>query len=135
MLKVKNFLYMTVTAFFEKFRLPAMPYNVYSPLVKNTMKYIRKNTTISLTTEGIAKEMFVSPSKLRNTFKAETGITLGGYIDDMVFFRAKKLLGSKKFSVGDISTKLGFCDQFYFSRRFKEKYGKTPSKYRKELFI
>ena len=85
--------------------------------------------------EEIAKEMFVSPSKLRNTFKAETGITLGGYIDDMVFFRAKKLLGSKKFSVGDISTKLGFCDQFYFSRRFKEKYGKTPSKYRKELFI
>ena len=29
----------------------------------------------------------------------------------------------------------GFCDQFYFSRRFKMKYGETPQKYRKLRLI
>ena len=135
MLKIKTMLYMTVAAFFAEYNLPAMPYNIYSELVKNTMKYIRKKPTINQCTEEIAREMFVSPSKLRNSFKAETGITLGTYIDDMVFYRAKRFLGSKKLSIAEISSRLGFCDQFYFSRRFKEKYGKTPSEYRRELHI
>ncbi|MBQ8868969.1 MAG: AraC family transcriptional regulator [Oscillospiraceae bacterium] len=30
-----------------------------------------------------------------------------------------------------ISDELGFYDQFYFSRRFKEKYAVSPLKYRK----
>ena len=33
--------------------------------------------------------------------------------------------------ISRISERYGFCDQFYFSRRFKEKFGVTPQKYRK----
>lgn len=135
MLKVKMMLYQTVSTFIDKFKFDVMPLNKYSELVKNTMKYVRKNTRVTLSVDEIAKEMFVSQSKLRNVFKNETGITLGKYIDDMIFYRAKRLLGNRKFSIGEISSNLGFCDQFYFSRRFKEKYGKTPSEYRREITI
>ena len=135
MLKVKMILYKTVAAFIDKYNFEVMPLNKYSELVKNIMKYVRENTKITLSIEEISKEFFVSQSKLRNAFKKETGMTLGKYIDDMVFYKAKSYLGSKIMSMGEISSALGFCDQFYFSRRFKEKYGKTPSEYRRELSI
>ena len=36
--------------------------------------------------------------------------------------------------VQEIAEKLGFCDQFYFSKRFKMFTGVTPAKYRKRLY-
>ena len=48
-----------------------------------------------------------------------------------VFIQAKKLLANEQLSIAEISTRLGFCDQFYFSRRFKQKFGETPSSFRK----
>lgn len=44
---------------------------------------------------------------------------------------AKKLLGETKISVSEIITKLGYENESFFRRKFKEKYGVTPLKYRK----
>ena len=132
MLKLKMIIYKTVCAFIDEYRFDFMLLNKYSPLVKSVMEYVKSNTRITLTIGEISRKLFLSESKLRNTFKNETGITLGKYIDDMVFYRAKRMLVDKKFSMSDISCNLDFCDQFYFSRRFREKYGVTPSYYRRK---
>ncbi|MBQ8526064.1 MAG: helix-turn-helix transcriptional regulator [Clostridia bacterium] len=132
MLKLKMMLYKTICGFIEEYGFEFMPLNKYSALVKSVMEYVKANTRITLTIGEISRDLFVSESKLRNTFKNETGITLGSYIDDMVFYRAKRMLVNKKYSMGDISSALGFCDQFYFSRRFREKNGVTPSYYRRK---
>ena len=63
----------------------------------------------------------------------ETGVTLGKYIDDMVFIKAQELLLNNQLSIATISTFLGFCDQFYFSRWFKSMHGETPSHFRKSF--
>ena len=106
---------------------------VYSEGIKKAMDYIHRNTRINLSTELVSENLFISKSKLRKDFKKETGISIGKYIDDMVFFKAKRLLSKGYFSINDISQKLGFCDQFYFSRRFKERFGDPPSEYRKKI--
>lgn len=90
---------------------------------------------LNLSLQEISDALFVSASKIRTDFKKEMGVTIGKYKEDLVFLKAKNLLGMKNVSLKDISDTLGFCDRFYFSRRFKERYKKTPSQYRKEISI
>ena len=77
--------------------------------------------------------MFVSESTLVKLFRKEVGVPLGAYIDDLVFFRAEVLLSETQMSLRDISSSLGFCDQFYFSRRLSQRHGESPRAYRRRV--
>ena len=105
----------------------------YSALVRDTMQYIRTHLSMNLNTANLAERHFVSVSTLSKAFKTETGRTVGAYIDDLVMFSAQRKLLRTDLSVGEVSEKLGFCDQFYFSRYFKRRCGESPLKYRKRM--
>ncbi len=107
----------------------------YSKCVKLALEYIRSHPSIQLSAANLAKISFVSESTLSKKFKSEVGVTLGSYIDDIVMFKAEQLLTRSDLTVLQISETFDFCDQFYFSRRFKLKYGETPQKYRKLKLI
>ena len=109
------------------------PIKPYSRDVLQAMAYIQSNPTIQLTGEQIAQAVYVSPSFLYKRFKAEMGISLGAYQDRFIFYRAIQLLADQQLSLKEISQQLGFCDQYYFSRRFKSQLGTTPSRYRKSI--
>ena len=111
--------------------VPPIPLNRHSPLVENALSYIRANASSSMTIGSVSKHLFISESKLRNVFLKETGVTVGQYIDKQVCEQAKQLLSRTQLSIGEISARLGFCDQFYFSRKFKQATTMTPSEYRK----
>ena len=81
----------------------------------------------------IAEQIFVSESKLTKGFRHDLGMSIGTYIDHKIIFEAEKLLADCNYPMIDISEKFGFCDRFYFSRRFKEKTGQTPRQYRQKL--
>ena len=133
LIKLRSIIYDTIYKMSEKYKFGSVPIKQYSEAVKKAMKYIHRNTKINLNTELISEKLFISQSKLRKDFKKETGVSIGKYIDDMVFLKAKRLLNKGYLSINEISQKLGFCDQFYFSRRFKERYGEPPSAYRKKI--
>lgn len=103
----------------------------HSVLIKKAIQYIRSHLSIKLSIAEIASECFISESLLSKRFRDECGITLGKYIDDLVFFSAQNLLIGTNLSISEISEKLGFCDQFYFSRRFRQFAGISPRYYRK----
>ena len=132
-IKMKSILYKTISDCAKKYNFEGIFVKQYSEIVEKTINYIKRHISINLCVEEISKDLFVSDSKLRKTFKKETGKTIGKYIDDLVFFKAKQLLAKKHISIGEISQQLGFCDQFYFSRKFKERYNQTPSEFRKEI--
>ena len=103
----------------------------YAPCVRDAVLYIREHLSMQLTVSRLAAHAHVSESTLEKTFRAHTGMTIGRYIDEAVFFRAEELLRHTEMSVAQISETLGFCDQFYFSRRFAGRYGLSPQRYRK----
>ena len=109
----------------------SFPIKPYSREILQAMTYMQNNITLQLSGEQIAHAVGISPSSLHKRFKAETGMSLGAYQDDLIFNRAKQLLAQRQLSVKEVSQQLGFCDQYYFSRRFKAKTGATPSNYRK----
>lgn len=129
-LKLRQILYTSVLTLLEKnsVRL-VMP--TYSDCVKLAIEHIKSHLSLDLGIAELAAHAFVSQSTLAKKFRTEVGVTIGRYIDDLIMFEAEQLVRNTEMSVLQISEHYGFCDQFYFSRQFKKKYGKTPQKYRK----
>ena len=102
-----------------------------SPSVQKALAYIESNLSAALSVQAVTEYVAIPSITLCNKFKAEMGISIGKYIDSLVMHRAEVLLINSTLPLSDISEQLGFYDQFYFSRRFKELYAVPPLKYRK----
>lgn len=105
-----------------------------SDFITKVLAFIENHLSAKLTIAEIADEMFVSVSKLQKTFKREIGVSVGKYINDSLMLLASREVRSEK-SIKDISDMLGYCDQFYFSRRFSEHFGVSPLNYRKNRIL
>lgn len=115
-------------------RIPLKTRN-FSPCVKHALKYINANLSLTLSTEEILKHSFASKSTLTKHFRNEIGMSLHEYLFDKIMFEAEQLLRQNELSIGEISEKFKFCDQFYFSRCFKTRYGLSPTEYKKTNII
>lgn len=102
----------------------------YSVPVKNALKYIDSHLSIQLSISEIAANVFAAPSSLCRDFKRDTLMTIGQYMHKSIMARAEQMLLSGKYSVAEISETLGFCDQSYFTQRFKKTFGTTPTEYK-----
>ena len=111
------------------------PIVTYSGTVRRVIRHIIDAPNMSLTASTLAKEFNLSPSQLHNLFAKEVGISVGKYVRLKVLSAAEADLKNESLSIKDISTKYGFCDQFYFSRLFTAHFGINPSKYRKQYII
>ena len=103
---------------------------VFSEPVAEAIAYIRWNLTAALTVQEVAKAVFCSRSTLSDLFSAEVGQSIARYIEDLVMSEAQTMLLYSARSIGQISETLGFCDQFYFSGRFRKRFGISPREYR-----
>ena len=102
-----------------------------SPCVTKAVAFIRQNLSVKLSNTQIAEYAGVSVSTLTKRFQRELSMSVHDYIENLVFSEAVRLIRQSDVSIGQISEKFGFCDQFYFSRRFKEKIGTAPRSYRR----
>jgi len=130
-MKLKQFLYATVINFFDNYFPDNLIIKNYSETVKKIIIYIQNNLSMSLTTEEIAKNLFLSKTTVATAFKKETGTTIGEYIDNLIFTKISYLLANDSISIREISQQFGFCDSHYLSRRFKKKFKVTPTEFRK----
>ena len=73
-----------------------------------------------------------SESQTIRIFKDAYGITPYAYLIEKKISLAKKLLTGTNLTVKEISEKLAFADEYYFSNLFKQKVGTSPSSFRKE---
>lgn len=78
----------------------------------------------------IIERIAISRSVFYSRFKEITGVTIGAYINDFKVRFAKKMLENPAFSINDISYRLGFKSQRYFSTFFKEHTGMSPTAFR-----
>ena len=64
--------------------------------------------------------------------KGKTGLTYSAFLQQVRLEKAEHLLTSSKKSVEEIAAAVGYHNKGYFYKIFQEKYGTTPSKYRKK---
>lgn len=100
--------------------------------VSEILEYLKNNFTASCTLEQMAQEFSVSPEHLSRTFKSETGLNFSEYRTLLRLREAERLLKEKPdLSIIEISYESGFNDSNYFSQKFREFYGVSPSVFRK----
>ncbi len=76
--------------------------------------------------DDICKEIGISRVQLYRKVKAVLGYNINEYILDVRMQKAKYLLLNEELSISEISYKVGFSSQAYFSTVFKSKFGLTP---------
>jgi AraC-like DNA-binding protein len=95
------------------------------------------NTTIihhlgsnNFSVEFLAEKMEMSERQLQRRVKKVTNTTPNRYITEVRLKEAFRLLETKQVSsVKEVSKKVGYTTSEYFSKLFKNKYGKNPSDY------
>jgi signal transduction histidine kinase/DNA-binding response OmpR family regulator len=79
--------------------------------------------------ELLAEEMNLSRAQLFRKFKALINTSPSEFINDIRLSRAAKMIRSKTDTLAQICYAVGFNEQSYFSKRFRKKYGMSPSEY------
>lgn len=103
----------------------------YPGLVMRAISYIDRHLSASLSIRQVCSSLYTSRSTLHKLFREHLNMSLGRYIDDRILAECERYLVNTDMSIKEISDKLQFCDQFYFSRKFSKRYGFSPSAYRK----
>lgn len=103
-----------------------------SKLMLDVANFVQHNLSNQITTELIAKELFLSRTYLSAKFKADSGETLYKYIQNEKITEAKRLLRYTDKTIIAISTFLGFSSQSHFNRVFKAFTNLTPNEYREK---
>lgn len=127
--KIKVLLFEILCNAFSKKNYKFREAKPYSSVVYNAIKYINNNLTANLKICEIAKKLLISPITLQKKWRQEINVPIGKYIDIKIMFLSERELFDGNFNVGEIAEKFGFCDRFYFSRKFKEYFGLSPKKY------
>lgn len=104
----------------------------YSPRLVRMMTYIKEHLGERIELASIAEHVNVSRTYASAIFKDELGITISDFILQERMLEAERMLRETDLSVADISGKLAFCSQSYFTKRFTETKGVTPLEYRKQ---
>ena len=113
----------------EKYKIKLGEAEKYSHVTKLAIKYIDNNLTANLSISDISSAIFVNRVTLQKCFKDDVKISIGQYIDERVMIAAENELLKNERSIENISEELGFCDRFYFTRKFTERFGMSPRKY------
>ncbi len=82
--------------------------------------------------EEMAEKVEVTASYLQRLFKAETGMSPINYLRDLRLEKARELLGNSFLRIQQICYEVGIKDQSHFDKYFKEKFGVSPSEYRRQ---
>ena len=136
----------------ENLRIQSLTLKIFSDLFSNTInhnleknekmlskteeqanaiiKYINYNyTSPNLSVKNLANMFYFNSSYLNRLIKKNTGLSPKKLIIKLRMERSLVLMKKKTMTISEISFKIGYKNQFYFSKEFKEYYGVSPSEY------
>ena len=100
--------------------------------IRPAINYIDANYDKQISLAEIAKSSYLSVSRLAHVFKEQMGITIIDYLTSVRIERAKQLLLATDQNCTEICFEVGYNNQSYFTRTFKELVGVTPRQFRIE---
>ncbi len=126
-LSAKAFLYGILPKFGIGIPSPDPAAEHYAPL----LKFMREKLDAQTTVGALAENMGCSADTLSRGFSGAFGIPLKRYMTRLLVSKAEKLLRTPGIRIRDAAFRLGFSDEYYFSRFFRRETGSTPSSFRK----
>ncbi|MBQ9316209.1 MAG: helix-turn-helix domain-containing protein [Atopobiaceae bacterium] len=99
--------------------------------VKDMIRFVEEHYGREVTIRQIAQEGGVGEREAQREFQELVGMRPMEYLANYRLFVASQQLKSTDASIGEVARNCGFPSQSYFTKRFRERYGHTPSQHRK----
>lgn len=94
------------------------------------LEWIRINIATDISVSRISDRFSYNPDYLSRVFKQKTGMNLQEYIHNIKVLKAKAMLINSNDTIKEIAYNLGFSDEKYFMKLFKEHENLTPTQFR-----
>ncbi|MGL4630160.1 MAG: AraC family transcriptional regulator [Leadbetterella sp.] len=103
--------------------------------INNVLDWMKNNITEKISLNELASKSVYSASHFSMLFKKKTGYAPLDYFNLLKMQESCRQLQNSHLSIKEIAYKLGFNDQYYFSRLFKSIINVSPKKYRQNYFL
>lgn len=98
--------------------------------LSRVIRHVRANLARRVSLADAAAAADLSPNYLAHLIKKETGKTFVDLLTERRMEKAQELLVHTTRRIADIAAEVGFEDEAYFARRFRQLFGLSPRDYR-----
>jgi AraC-like DNA-binding protein len=98
--------------------------------LSRVVRYLREHLGDPVSLSDAAQAAHLSPNYLAHLIKKETGKTFVDIVTERRMEKAQELLANTALRIQEIAAAVGFEDEAYFTRRFKQLNGVSPRGYR-----
>ncbi len=107
--------------------------NRYSKAVADMVKTVEQKYGQRLGLDIFAEKYRLTPEYISNLFTKETGMSFSNYLKKVRIDHAKELILNTNMKIFEIGCQVGYPDQKYFSKVFKEYSGMSAKQYALEI--
>ena len=100
--------------------------------VHQAVRYMQEHYMEEIDIASLADSLGFNSAYLTRLFNRYVGETPLKYLTGLRITEAKKLLRDTTLSIADVGARVGYPDQFYFSKTFRKAVGVNPSAFRSE---
>ena len=100
-------------------------------IIQKAIVFMKDNLENKITLEDIAKHTAYSASHFGSFFAKKTSYAPMEYYNQLKIQRACSYLHFSDMKIKEIAFRLGYYDQFHFSKAFRKEMGITPKEYKK----
>lgn len=101
--------------------------------IRTVVAYIDDHAANNLLLSDLACAACMSPTKFKESFRIETGLTLTAYVQQRRVSMAELLLRQPDLTIAQVARAVGYTCAGRFSEIFRRETGMLPSEYRSEL--
>jgi YesN/AraC family two-component response regulator len=110
-------------------RLDAKEDDILPDKIQNILDFVKDKYQQQINLAYVSNHFNMGYSYTSTLFKKHTGMSFTQYLTKFRMDKALELLENTNCYVYEIANKVGFSDNTYFYKLFKEKYGVTPREY------
>jgi AraC-like DNA-binding protein len=103
------------------------------PVVSEMLEMLGMCIGSDITLDELAHRSGYSAQHLNRTFRSVLGVTPLQYLTRMRMEKAASMLRSGQYLIRAIGEAAGYVDPYYFSRVFRQHFGRSPAQFRDEL--
>jgi len=103
------------------------------PGIGRAVAFLREHCTEDLSLQAVARQCGVSPAHFCRLFKRITGTTMMHHVAQLRMSLAQQLLLDTSLKVIEVALQVGYSRHSYFTRKFREITGRTPTEFRRKV--
>ncbi len=104
-----------------------------SDALQRVLTFIDANLSRDISLDEVAEGAFLSRNYLSQLLKKQTGMAFIEWLTARRMEQAQHLLAHTVERISGIANSIGFADEAYFTRRFRQRFRQSPSEYRKSM--